>query len=267
MARIRTIKPEFWSDEKLAPMPVATRLLFLALICMADDCGRIIDSVSQIVAFMHPYTDDETFANVSRETRESLANLTGAGRIVRGSTASGQRVIQIVNWTRHQKVDHPNTKAALPEVVAVVEDTTIRESLASNSREIRESLATDSRDDLRPTTYDQRPTTIPASRKKPRDTAPVENWVSTMHDWWVLNIGAVQPSFLGNKLKPLRTTYTDEQIREAAKVYFSPEEGPRYKTLPDFATTFAQWHTTAVEPVVRNGVPTARGEKILRAPL
>jgi hypothetical protein len=103
MPRIRTIKPEFWGDEKLAPMEPITRLVFLGLISMADDAGRLLDSVKQIDAMLFPLTEDSA--------RESLAILSRTGRIQRGTTASGQRVIQIVNW-RHQRVDHPNMSAA-----------------------------------------------------------------------------------------------------------------------------------------------------------
>jgi len=145
MARIRTIKPEFWQDEKLAPLPEIDRLVFLGLISMADDCGRLLDNVKVIDAFI--------FAESSRTSRESLATLSRIGRVERGKTASGQRVIQIVNWTKHQRVDKPNNAAALPQIVAPSEDTTIRESFANDSGMIRESFA------LRPTTYDQRPTT------------------------------------------------------------------------------------------------------------
>lgn len=44
MARIRTIKPEFWSDEKLSPLAPIDRLTFLGLISMADDYGRVHDA-------------------------------------------------------------------------------------------------------------------------------------------------------------------------------------------------------------------------------
>lgn len=145
MARIRTIKPEFWQDEKLAPLPEIDRLVFLGLISMADDCGRLLDNVKVIDAFI--------FAESSRTSRESLATLSRIGRIERGKTASGQRVIQIVNWTKHQRVDKPNNAAALPEIVAPSEDTTIREPFANDSGMVRDSFA------LRPTTYDHLPTT------------------------------------------------------------------------------------------------------------
>lgn len=283
MARIRSIKPEFWSDEKLAPMPVATRLLFLALICMADDCGRIIDSVSQIVAFMHPYTDEETFANVSRETRESLASLSESGRIVRGVTASGQRVVQITNWSRHQKVDHPNTRAALPELVAAPTDTHPRETLAKPSREVREPLASNSRDDLRSTIYDQdlrsaivahAPVVADATPDPGADglgnpaagTIPVEsaNWVTALHGWWTEHVGAVEPGALGRFAKPVRRKYGTEKIKAAALVYASADEGPkRFRSPKDFFTNFVEWHKLAETPLVdEDGILTDRGRRL-----
>ncbi len=278
MPRIRSIKPEFWSDEKLAPMPVATRLLFLALISMADDCGRLIDSVTQIVAFIHPHVEeDDAFANVSRETREGLATLAEAGRIARGTTASGQRVIQIVNWTRHQKVDHPNTKAALPEVVAPLPVSIPRETLASNSRAPRESFASNSRVDLRSTTYDLRPTII-ADVPTAADAAPVlggdvpgerlakANWVTDLHSWWTERIGGIEPGALGKFAKPLRGRFSLEEIRDAADVYFSAEEGPKFKTPKDFFTNFATYHAIAKIPLVDgDGVLTERGRKYGKA--
>ena len=108
MARIRTIKPEFWADEKIGPLDPTTRLVFLGLWSMADDAGRLIDSDKQIDAFIFPYT--------SETCRRSIDELESIGRIRRGMTQSGQRVIQIVNW-HHQKIDKPNKKAQLPPIV------------------------------------------------------------------------------------------------------------------------------------------------------
>lgn len=107
MARIRTIKPEFWADEKLGPLDVTTRLVFLALVSLADDAGRLLDNVKAL--------DGQIFAYTSETCRRSLDELSTIGRIQRGTTASGQAVIQVVNW-RHQKIDKPNLKGALPEI-------------------------------------------------------------------------------------------------------------------------------------------------------
>ncbi len=107
MARIRTIKPEFWTDEKLAPLPPITRLVYIALWNMADDKGRLVDSVKMIDGFMFSQTEDSC--------EEPLTHLARLGRITRGVTMSGQRVIQIVHWN-HQKIDKPNHKNTLPEI-------------------------------------------------------------------------------------------------------------------------------------------------------
>lgn len=149
MARIRTIKPEFWADEKLAELSPIERLVFLGLIGMADDFGRLHDNEKVIDAFVFPYTDDSV--------RESLASLSRIGRIRRGSAKNGKRIIEIVNWGKHQRVDKPQGKAALPCIHEKDSknpgENAIRERFANDSRMIRETSAP------RPTTYDQRPTT------------------------------------------------------------------------------------------------------------
>lgn len=107
MARIRTIKPEFWADEKLGPLDPLTRLVFLGLISQADDAGRVLDSVKLLDGLLFPYTSDTC--------RRSLDDLSRQGVIRRGTTRAGQAVIQIVNW-HHQKIDKPNLSAALDSI-------------------------------------------------------------------------------------------------------------------------------------------------------
>jgi hypothetical protein len=166
--RIRTIKPEFWGDEKLAPMDPLTRLVFLGLISMADDAGRLLDSVKLIDGVLFAHTEDSA--------REPLANLARAGRITRGLTSSGQRIIQINGW-RHQKVDHPNLKSALPPIAqAVTEDSRdVREDGATESRDARASIST--------STYDQRPTTSDPKGARERELiAPEPSELASLVD-------------------------------------------------------------------------------------
>jgi hypothetical protein len=145
MPRIRTIKPEFWADEKIGPLEPITRLVFLGLISQADDAGRLVDSVRQLDGLLFPYTDDTC--------AESLDILARLSRISRYRSESGQRLIQIENWSQHQKVDNPS-KYVLPgpslEVVAGDRD-------SDSSRDPREILARSSLSDLGPTTYDHGP--------------------------------------------------------------------------------------------------------------
>jgi hypothetical protein len=140
MARIRTLKPEYWQDEKLSPLPPLTRLVFLGLISQADDAGRLVDSVRLIDGLLFPQTEDSC--------AESLQLLASLGVISRGPTESGQRIIQVVGW-HHQKVDHPNLSAALPPILDPGPSPKRRrkspDSLATDSRGAREALARDSR--------------------------------------------------------------------------------------------------------------------------
>lgn len=41
MARIRTIKPEFWEDEDIGKLPIPCRLFFIGCWNFADDYGVI----------------------------------------------------------------------------------------------------------------------------------------------------------------------------------------------------------------------------------
>ena len=100
MARIRTIKPELWQDEKLAPLPPIDRLVFIGLICQADDAGRLVDNVRLIDGLLFPETADSC--------GPSLQVLTELRRIRRYTSDSGQRLIQIEGWERHQKVKNPS---------------------------------------------------------------------------------------------------------------------------------------------------------------
>src|SRR5262245_30304404 len=100
--RIRTIKPEFFSDEKLAPLPPIDRFVFIGLWSMADDKGRLLDNLKSINATIFPETDDSASS--------SLQKLEQIGRIIRYRSENGQRVIQIVHFGRHQKIDRPNPR-------------------------------------------------------------------------------------------------------------------------------------------------------------
>lgn len=139
MPRIRTIKPEFWADEKLSLLDPLTRLTFLGLVSMADDAGRLVDNVKLLDGQLFPATDD-----TCAEPLETLARI---GRIIRYRSESGQELIQVANWQRHQRVDNPS-KYNLPGPP---------DGLAQVSRGSGEGDANISPSDLRPSTPDQRP--------------------------------------------------------------------------------------------------------------
>jgi hypothetical protein len=110
MARIRSIRPEFWKSEAIACHDMFTRLVFIGLWNYVDDNGVGIDNWRLVAAELFPLEED--FATVSRNLRDSLASLADAGRITR-YTVDGKNYFAVTNWDEHQKVDRPG-KARYP---------------------------------------------------------------------------------------------------------------------------------------------------------
>ncbi|MFI7448140.1 hypothetical protein ACIBQX_11635 [Nonomuraea sp. NPDC049714] len=104
MARIRSIKPDFFTSEKIASLPMSARLTFIGLWTHADDNGVAADNVRLIAAAIWPLEDDPLEALV--RTREDLRRLSEAGLIVRYE-AAGRALLFITSWDEHQKVSHP----------------------------------------------------------------------------------------------------------------------------------------------------------------
>lgn len=111
MARIRSIKPEFWKSEAIAMHTFRARLTFIGLWTYVDDNGVGIDNPKLVAAELFALEDDprEALANV----REDLARLHEAGRI-RRYTVDSKAYLAIVNWREHQKIDKPG-KPRYPE--------------------------------------------------------------------------------------------------------------------------------------------------------
>lgn len=100
--RARNLKPGFFRNEELAELPMAARILFQGLWCLADREGRLEDRPKRIKADVLPYDD----CDVS----ELLDGLTEHGFIVR-YTIAGTGYIQVVNFLRHQR-PHQNESAS-----------------------------------------------------------------------------------------------------------------------------------------------------------
>lgn len=135
--RIRSIKPDFWRSEDISSLEIADRLLFIGLWSYVDDNGVGQDRVSLIAADL--FADD-----LSRDPRDTLARVTDglqrlseAGRIVR-YTVDGRDYIAVTNWKKHQRIDKPN-KPRFPEPTS--ENVTVRDTLATPSRDTRDTLA------------------------------------------------------------------------------------------------------------------------------
>ena len=99
MPRIRTIKPEFWTDEKVVNLDYVDRLLFIGLWCYCDDQGFIDDRPKQIKMRIFPGDDIDVTACLARLVEEGMLE---AFESVEGP------VLHVRNWGRHQKINRPS---------------------------------------------------------------------------------------------------------------------------------------------------------------
>lgn len=93
--RIRTIKPEFWKHDGIAELEYATRLLFIALWCIADRRGRMEDRPRRIKAECFPYDELDVDA--------MLSELQASGFIDRYEV-EGVRIIEVRSFEKHQRL-------------------------------------------------------------------------------------------------------------------------------------------------------------------
>ena len=101
MARIRSIKPSFWTSEQVMECSRNGRLLFIGLWNFCDDAGRHRASCRQLKAEVFPGDDDVTVVTV----HDWIEELIGANLIIEYQVDS-ERYWQVTGWA-HQKINKP----------------------------------------------------------------------------------------------------------------------------------------------------------------
>ena len=96
MARIRTIKPEFWTDEKILNSSPSARLLFLGLLNFADDEGNIEGGCVSIKAKIFP-CDNIKVGPLLSELCEN--------RLITPYGIEDDDYYHINNFHKHQRID------------------------------------------------------------------------------------------------------------------------------------------------------------------
>lgn len=108
MARIRTIKPEFWTNEELAETSEPARLLAIGLLNHSDDEGYFKAHKSLIKAVVFPLTEP------SLSIHECLKQLSKAGYIRLFKGKDGKEYGKVINFDLHQRVNRPSDSKIKP---------------------------------------------------------------------------------------------------------------------------------------------------------
>lgn len=119
MARIRSVKPDFWTDAAVMRCKPLTRLLFLGMFNFADDYGRLpcVDATIKAQILPGEAVDIQT-------VKDMLAELSGNGMILLYS-ANGREYLEIVGWDdpscswsqkidKRQQAKHPSPAQDVP---------------------------------------------------------------------------------------------------------------------------------------------------------
>jgi len=121
MARMRTVKPEFWEDEVIGSLSRDARLLFVATWNLADDEGLLRWAPEYLKANAFMYDDDVSIEDVDA----MMGCIVAAGLVFayRGGKTQ-QHLGYIVQFHRHQRVNRPQPSKLPPPSI---QSLTVRE--------------------------------------------------------------------------------------------------------------------------------------------
>lgn len=101
MARIRTIKPQFWENEELSEVSECACLLAIALLNYSDDEGYFNANEKLIKAACFPIRD------TSSTIRRMLDELSNIGYLEFARDDDHRIYGRVINFSKHQRIDRP----------------------------------------------------------------------------------------------------------------------------------------------------------------
>ena len=99
MSRIRTIKPDFWTDPELSECSMSARLLFIGLWNFADDYGNLEAHPLKVKAQVFP---------LDKIKIEPLLKELENQKFIILYSASARNYYHIRNFQKHQKINRPS---------------------------------------------------------------------------------------------------------------------------------------------------------------
>jgi len=236
MARIRTIKPEFWTSEQVMECSTTARLLFIGLWNFCDDAGRHPFSAKTLKAEVFPGDD------ISSDDVLSLLEELESNGLIERYEAAGRQYLQVTGW-RHQKIEKPNFKHPEPEIRQQVGDKSSNESQSSRRSVVERS--TPEGKGMEGNGYGVNLSLPPSGSKPKRSTRLNPDW--TLPDdwrrWTIDNIDGSTASQIDEQ---------EAQFRD----YWLAKSG-QSATKADWQATWRTWCRNAVGYGKLGGAPPA----------
>ncbi len=108
MARIRTIKPEFWTDEKITECSLPARLLFIGMLNFADDNGNLGRSSKRIKMQVFPADAFDCEPLIQELIDQELLSEYSVS-----THGVNQHFLHIIGFNKHQLINRPS-KSSIP---------------------------------------------------------------------------------------------------------------------------------------------------------
>lgn len=102
MARIRTIKPQFWDDAKIGRIPRDARLLYIGLWTFADDLGVVTADPVWLKSKIFPYD------RVQIQQLEAWLGLLEKTGFISLLSVKSESFYYLPTFSRHQIINRPN---------------------------------------------------------------------------------------------------------------------------------------------------------------
>lgn len=215
MARIRTIKPEFFTSEDIVGLSPMARLLYIALWCEADREGRML---------WKPRTFKMRYFPADQCDIDAMcAELVGAGLV----KLYGEGLAYVPKFGAHQHLNPREAASQLPEP-----DATVTRGRRVSTRAATDSDAQGGRE--------RKGRSKHASASDACDVLPEVN-EDTLADWIAVR--------KAKRAGPITQTVADGLRREAALAGLSPQEAVRKAVERGWQGFEADWLTAKKTPV------------------
>jgi len=107
MPRIRYVKSDFFTDEKIGKLRPLARLFWMGMWCYADRKGRLEDKSVELGMKIMPY-------DLQKAKSETLMNELKKDGFIQRYKANGRSYIQIPNFEKHQRPHHTEKESVIP---------------------------------------------------------------------------------------------------------------------------------------------------------
>jgi len=237
MARIRTIKPELPHDAGLARVSREARYTFLLLLTQADDQGFFRACPRTLVGELYPHDEDVSEVIVVGWLDALLRN----GQLRCWGTTDGL-VGEIVNFTKHQRVDHPS-RSFLASLSREPRESFAKGVSSPESRvlnlESRVSLSGETRSPGEPEHAGEGAETNPSRSGRKKSSSP--NWLAPFWDAWRAQYGGDPTAgVLAKALDPLKAEHGADAVLANWRQYLAKTPA-QYASAQKFAQTYGSW--------------------------